>query len=267
MSARSRLVFGIVCGVLAAGLVLVYATSVHAEEQAAREEALARYGGEQVEACVATRDIAAGEKISAGDVKSQLWLADLLPADSITRTDEVIGATTRISLLANEPISRAHLGQAASAIEVPDGLCAVSIPAQDVSAVGGAVTKGTKVNVYSTTDNGVVLLGEDLLVLDTSNATEGEDVLGGSPALSWVTLAVSPDSVQQILTASERETLYLALPAQASSAGDARKDKGDADAKKSDTEAQAAAGAQGDNKTAAGSTSADSADKKAGDER
>ena len=55
------MVAGIACGVLCAACVLAYLTSVRGEADAARAEALARYGGEQVEVCVARRDVAAGE--------------------------------------------------------------------------------------------------------------------------------------------------------------------------------------------------------------
>ena len=59
---RSRTtIIGIACGLACAACVFAYAQGVRGEADAARAEALARYGGEQLEVCVAKRDIAAGE--------------------------------------------------------------------------------------------------------------------------------------------------------------------------------------------------------------
>ena len=50
---RNRTAFaGIVCGFLCAACVLAYTQGVRGEAEAARAEALARYGGEQLEVCV-----------------------------------------------------------------------------------------------------------------------------------------------------------------------------------------------------------------------
>ena len=48
---------------------------------ARRADALARYGGDQVEVCVAKRDIAAGETVDSGAIETRLWVADLLPPE------------------------------------------------------------------------------------------------------------------------------------------------------------------------------------------
>ena len=56
---RSRTtIIGIACGLACAACVFAYAQGVRGEADAARAEALARYGGEQLEVCVAKRDIA-----------------------------------------------------------------------------------------------------------------------------------------------------------------------------------------------------------------
>ena len=211
MSSKRRLVIGVLCAALAMLLVLVYAAQVRAEERETREEALARYGGEQVEVCVASRDIAAGEQLSASNVEVSLWLADLLPAECATSLADVEGTVAGCLILANEPISRQLLASSDGGIEVPTGLCAVSVPATNERAVGGAIARGSLVNVYATTDSGMVLLGEELLVLETSNRTSESQTASGS--LAWVTLAVTPDSVQQLLEASRSGTIYLTLPA------------------------------------------------------
>jgi pilus assembly protein CpaB len=209
MSARRRLVISIVCGLCAAIAMLAYVSMVRSSERAAREEALARYGGEQVEVYVAAHDIAAGDTIHSSDVRKQLWLADLLPVDCISSDQDVVGAVAGSSILANEPVSKARLGNTSADLSVPAGLNAVSIPMQDVHAVGGAISRGSLVDVYTDSGTGVRMLGKNLLVLDTSGSDE---VLQSHSSLSWVTLAVTPESVQELLNASKSECLYLTLP-------------------------------------------------------
>lgn len=200
--------------------VLAYASQVRSEERVAREEALARYGGEQVEVCVASHDIAAGDTIKVSDVQRELWLSDLLPSECISNENEVVGAVAGSSILAKEPISRARLGNTNSDIDVPVGLCAVSIPAQDVRAVGGAIGRGSLVNVYANSASGVTLLGENLLVLATSGSEKSSS--SSHSTLSWVTLAVTQESVQELLAASKSEALYLTLPGVEGNAQDAK---------------------------------------------
>ena len=71
---RSRTtIIGIACGLACAACVFAYAQGVRGEADAARAEALARYGGEQLEVCVAKRDIAAGESVDASAVETRGW--------------------------------------------------------------------------------------------------------------------------------------------------------------------------------------------------
>ncbi|MDR3037647.1 MAG: Flp pilus assembly protein CpaB [Coriobacteriales bacterium] len=219
-ASKKRLVLSLVCGAAAALLLALYASGIQAQALSSRQEALTSYGGEQVEILVTTRDIAAGETLSAQNVSKQLWLADLLPAGALIDQDEVFGQTAMVPFLRNEPIVAAKLGETAPPVSVPEGLCAVSIPSADVLAVGGAIAAGSEVCIYAVGASSVVLLERNVLVLETSNgaraSTQGASALfGGSSsraALSWVTLAVQPQRVQELLAASRDQSLYLVLP-------------------------------------------------------
>ena len=83
----------IACGVLCAACVAGFMANVQGEADAARAEALARYGGEQVEVCVATRDVAAGERLDASAVETKLWVADLLPEQAVSDSMAAVGRT------------------------------------------------------------------------------------------------------------------------------------------------------------------------------
>lgn len=234
MKLGKRMVIGIACGCLAALFMMVYLSDVRAQALDARQSAIERYGGEVAQVCVATRDVASGEVLAAGDIELKPWPVDLLPADAVTDEDDAVGETARVALLKNEPLSESRIGDALSSVTVPEGLCAVSVPSQDVSAVGGAIKGGSLVNVYAF-GSSVRLLGEGVLVLETSNSgayEKGGTVFGnasGRSSLAWVTLAVTPDSVEELIAASKNEGLYFSLPGSTPPAGDAAGDAAAAD--------------------------------------
>ena len=89
---------GVVCGVLCAACVFAYTQAVRGEADQQRRDALARYGGDQVEVCVAKRDIAAGEMVEASAIETRLWVADLLPAEAVRQASEEIQAKAQETL-------------------------------------------------------------------------------------------------------------------------------------------------------------------------
>jgi pilus assembly protein CpaB len=217
---RKRFVLALICGIVAAAAMTWYATSVRAEATQTRQEALASYGGEQVEVYVALRDIAVGETLSRENVAPQLWLSDLLPTGALYEQDEVIGQIAAMPLMRNEPVVAAKLGESKAPVNVPEGLCAVSIPSADVLAVGGAVRAGAFVTIYAADASTVELIAEEVLILETSNGEflsggEGIGLFGSSgsrPQLSWVTLAVEEDTAQELIAAARSKELHLVLP-------------------------------------------------------
>lgn len=225
MKRRTTTAAGIACGAVCAVCVLVFTQGVRAEADAARSEALARYGGEQIEVCVATRDIAAGEAVDASCMETRLWVADLLPAEAVRSTEEVSGKTASSAILAGEVLSMRRFQGVEGRVEVPKGLAAVSVPAKDVQAVGGAVRAGEKVDMYATGGTSTDLLASDVLVLATSAST---DDAASDAQVSWVTVAVEPDRVQEVVSAAQRTELYFALPGGETSgqAGDEREREG-----------------------------------------
>jgi pilus assembly protein CpaB len=196
-----------------------YASSVHGAAEESRQQSLSDYGGAQIEVYVANRNIAVGERLTTSNVSRRVWLADLLPAGSLSAEEDVIGQTLGLPLLANEPVTAAKLSTASAPIVVADGYCAVSIPTNDVSAVGGAVSAGSVIDIYAADKDGVQLIASEVLVLETSNgsqqAAEPNGLLGSNRSratLSWVTLSIPADMVEDIISASRTMNLYLVLP-------------------------------------------------------
>lgn len=211
MKRNKTAVVGVVCGVLCAACVFAYTQSVRSEADQARRDALARYGGDQVEVCVAKRDIAAGEVVDSAAVETRLWVADLLPAEAVRSANEVVGTKASSMLLAGEVLSKRRFQSDASSIDVPDGQVAISVPAKDVQAVGGAVTAGSLVDVYATGGSDTQALARGVRVLATS-VGDGEAAGSSGAKVSWVTVAIDADRAEEMVAAAQKTELYFTLP-------------------------------------------------------
>ncbi len=216
MKAQKAKLIGVTCGILCAVCVALYVASVRGEAEQLRAEALARYGGEQVEVCVATRDIAPGETIVVSAVEMRTWLAELLPDDAVTSIEDVVGLQAASSILEGEVISMRRFGNNSALIDVPTGYTALSVPTKEVQAVGGAISPGSLVDIYATGNSSTELIGKRVLVLATS-LTSGS-VTSGTTA--WITLAVQPEAVEELVVAANTIDLYFTLPGQSSTASD-----------------------------------------------
>lgn len=128
-------IVGIACGALCAVCVFMYLQDAGAQVDAARAEALERFGGEQVEVCVAKRDIAAGEVVDASSFEKRLWVTALLPDDPLTQDSDVLGKQVTSTVLKGEVLTSRRFEESSSSIDVPGELTAVSVPARDVCFV------------------------------------------------------------------------------------------------------------------------------------
>ena len=225
MKQKQMTLLAVACGIACAACVAIFMVSVQGEADAARAEALARYGGEQVEAFVATRDIVAGERLDLSSVETKLWVADLLPERAIRSTGDAVGKTATSTIFKGEVITAGRFEAERDALEVPAGKQAVSVPAKAVQAVGGAIHAGMSVDIYSSGDSTTTAIAQSVNVLDTSVGNSGTLTSGEN---GWVTLAVEPEKVQEIIAASNKTTLYFTLPGEAVPSGSAdSQDKAD----------------------------------------
>lgn len=216
MKRKGRTALCIACGVMCGLCVLAYTQSVRGEAEAARSEALARYGGDQVEVLVAARDIAPGAAISSSDVVTKMWVADLLPTGALNSNEEIVGKKASSAILAGEVLSSRRFDAESSLLDVPKAMTAVSVPAREVQAVGGAVEPGMLVDVYAAGSNSTELIGRKLKVLATSVSSND----GGS-SIAWITLAVEPSRAQELVSFAMNSELYFTLPGEEASSSDA----------------------------------------------
>lgn len=203
---QKSLAIGIACGLGCAICVGAYILQIEQSSAAAQEQMLAEYGGDQIEVCVARRDIVAGETISDGDIETRTWVATLLPSNVVINKSEIVGKRVGSTILQGEPISSARFGFESDDIEVPEGMVALSIPVQEVQAVGGAVRVGMDCDVYATGPSSTSLIAKSVQVLATSLTQDG------SSSTAWVTFAIDPQKVQEMVSAAQNLELYLTLP-------------------------------------------------------
>ncbi len=205
MSTRKRLIVSIVCGVFAVLLMAGYAAGVRGEAEEQRRDALKQFGGSTAVVCVATRDIAQGETFSERNVAAVEWLVDLLPNGVVSDLGSLAGKTASASVAKNTPISSVCVSAQDVAVEVPEGLVAVSVPCSNESAVGGTISAGSVVDVYVVDSGAARMLSREVQVLKTSAGP-------ASTSLSWAVLAVDPSEVEAMIAASSVQRLYFVLP-------------------------------------------------------
>lgn len=206
MSLKFRIALSLACAVLAALIFLSYGDQVRADAEQVRSEAIARYGGEVVSIVVSNRTLEAGETISATDVTQRDWVADLVPEGAFTNLDEVIGKGVTAPIAKGAPVCELNFRANNEQLEVPKGMVAVSVPLTDRTGVPTDIVTGSKVVAYSTDNEGTTLVTEDVVVLSIPNSSS----MGAS---STLTLAVVPDAVPAVLTASAEGTLRIVVPA------------------------------------------------------
>ena len=208
---KKQLVIAAICALIAMAAVFAYTATVKSEAQIQRNVAVKKYGGSSTQVVVAKCDIKTGQIIEDKNVYIADYPVDLLPqGNAATSIDQVVNKVAAIDIKGNEALLLERVGDGNSRINVPAGLEAVSISSDDVLAVGGAIKAGSFVDVYVETSEGqIVALGQNILVLETSDTSKSEK---SNDKVTWVTLAVTQESVSELIAASTKGTVHLAIP-------------------------------------------------------
>ena len=82
--------------------------------------------------------------------------------------------------------------------------------------MGGALAPGSRADLYASGDTSTTAVARDVLVLATSAGGADGAVTAD---VTWVTVAVEPESVQEVIAASRKAELYFALPASGDAVG------------------------------------------------
>ena len=129
-----------------------------------------------------------------------------MPEGAFTNLDEVIGKGVTVPIAKGAPVCDLNFRTNDEQLEVPQGMVAVSVPLTDRTGVPVEVAAGSNVIAYTTSDEGTTLVTEDVVVLSMPESSS----IGAAATL---TLAVSPDAVPVVLTASAEGTLRIVVPA------------------------------------------------------
>lgn len=206
MRRKSRLLVSVFCGVAAVLLALAYAESARAEVRQERSEVLERYGGEVTQLVVAKKQLSAGAIVTETDVELREWLSDLAPTGAITNQASIIGMRLTSSVAQGEPLNELDVAATEGAIEIPEGRVAISVQVSSKTGYVASAGNSSRVLVYRATDNGLRLIGQDVLVLTPVNNA------GSSSSDDNLCLAVFPAQVEDVLTAASDGSLRLAVP-------------------------------------------------------
>ena len=88
----------------------------------------------------------------------------------------------------------------------------LEVPHMSAQAVGGAVSAGSSVDVYATGSAATQALARGVSVLATSAGTDDRPASGSASKVTWVTLAIDPNQVEELVSAAQKTELYLTLP-------------------------------------------------------
>ena len=104
-----------------------------------------------VKVLVATQDIPARTMLQANMLSLRDWPADMLPAGTVSKPQDVIGKVTSAPLAAGELMLTSKVSTEQSTVglapSLPPGLVAMSLGLSPVLAVGGAIREGDSVDV------------------------------------------------------------------------------------------------------------------------
>jgi Flp pilus assembly protein CpaB len=237
---RLLLLLALIAGMVAAVLVFV------ALQQGDSGTTIST-GGATASVVVASQDINAGTEITEDMVKIVDLPESLLVNGAVVDTELVVGQTARVKILESEQLAPSKIGvdpesEGLSGV-VPIGTRGFSISVDEVTAVGGNLLTGHKVDVYmsiywdletpSTLDDIVAqtLLLQDIEVLAVAQqaleappvqsrddaagaaATSGQlpNDLKEQPDAQTVTLALTPEQVAILVCAQDHDQAKISL--------------------------------------------------------
>jgi pilus assembly protein CpaB len=209
---RTRL---LMIGVLALGLGFVASIIVYKNLQS-------KTGPTEpgIDVIVAADDLQVGARVEEHDIKIiRIPLSDL-PAGAPRKRSDVLGHGVIIPITKGEFILPTKLAgeNAGSGLPslIPPGMRAVSVRVNDVVAVAGFVTPGTRVDVLLTGapggsgDQETTTVLQNIAVLASGHTLE-RTATGEAQNTAVITLLVSPDDAQRLTLASQQGKIQLSL--------------------------------------------------------
>lgn len=168
----------------------------------------------------AATDIAVGTKLEEKDLRLMKMLETDLPPGVYRNTADVVGRGVVVPMSKGELVLASKLAASAAGAGlpslVPTGMRAVSVKVNDVIAVAGFVTPGTRVDVVLTgqpkesTEPITTTVLENVQVLAAGQKLQ-KNQQGEAQQVTVITLMVNPDDAQKLIMASQEGRIQLAL--------------------------------------------------------
>jgi pilus assembly protein CpaB len=173
----------------------------------------------EVDVVIAADDLQVGAKIGESDVRVVKYPSENLPVHAFHKTGSIIGHGVVVPIEKGEFIVANRLagdgiGGLSSLIAV--GMRAAAVRVNDVSAVAGFVTPGSRVDVLVTgnaTGSGETwstTVLENVAVLATGQSIQRNSA-GAPQTATVVTLLVSPEDAEKLALASQDARIQLVL--------------------------------------------------------
>jgi pilus assembly protein CpaB len=220
-----KLLIGALVSLAVAGLFvfIVYQKMQTGEMAAARMSRQWHY-------VAATRNIAAGERLTANMLTTVNWTSTLPVDGAIGSPEKAVGRLASFPIAGGMVVTEALLAAPDSALglpqKIPDGMRAIAIQTDEVADFGGFLFPGAQIDVLMTIkgpgamiapiargfvdrDRTIVVL-EDIAVLATGKQMI-PDPSGKPTTVSVVTLLVTPDDARKVALAQQKGIVHLAL--------------------------------------------------------
>ena len=200
-------------------LAVLAGFAVYAYQSSADSRALA--GKQPVTVLMAKADIPAGVKLqdalTQGALKLENFPAGTVPAEALGNVDSTNGQlVVNHAISAGQLVLSTELGDSAAAttqIQVPDGMVAVSVNADDPSRVANFLVPGSKVVLYWTAGDNklshVLFPSADVLAVGAVSTASNNTGQAGSANL--ITLSLPPTDAQRLVLATRTGSLYFGL--------------------------------------------------------
>jgi pilus assembly protein CpaB len=167
---------------------------------------------------VASTDLTFGTTLKEEHLKVVDFPKGAIPAGSYATIDSVLSQTTKVFVVAGEPILASKLSAIGGglSVRVPPDMRAMSLKVNDVTGVSGFVLPGDRVDVLVTVDHAAGTMNavtntilQDLEVLAAGVKTETKN--NQNVTVQTVTVLVDPDGAEKLALAVDQGSVHLAL--------------------------------------------------------
>ncbi len=204
------LLIAVVLAVAAGGSVYLYLKGMPASAQA--------QGSDTVPVVVASKDMTFGTLLERSHLRLVDFPEESVPKGAYSTIDTVLEQTTKVFLVAGEPVLASKLSAIGGglSVRIPAHMRAMSVKINDVTGVSGFVLPGDRVDVVVTIEN---VGGSNIAVTKTilqnievlAAGTKTEEKNKHNITVQTATLLVDPEGAEKLALGVQQGQLHLSL--------------------------------------------------------